>query len=165
LTRRRTEALLRSRISCLVHRLEDRGPVCGEQLFTGDLLTEIANTLDPIEVFYYSVTVSDEMAARVEAEMADLAVAAIATVEPTPYAHEVIASSRESGRTVGVVSNNSTRAVNAYPQTATTSAGVRLVAARASHDPALFKPSLYLIREALLGLRAESEVSVLAAIP
>ncbi len=54
------------------------------------------------------------MAARVEAEMADLEVAAVATVEPTPYAHEVIASSRESGRTVGVVSNNSTRAVNAY---------------------------------------------------
>jgi hypothetical protein len=80
LTRRRTKALLGSRISCLVHRLEDRGPVGGEQLFVGELPAEIANTPDPMEVFYYSATVSDEIAARVEAEMADLAVAPVATV-------------------------------------------------------------------------------------
>ena len=48
-----------------------------------------ANTPDPIEVFTYSATVSDEMAARVEAEMADLEVAAVPTAEPTPYVHEV----------------------------------------------------------------------------
>jgi beta-phosphoglucomutase-like phosphatase (HAD superfamily) len=81
------------------------------------------------------------MAARVEAEMADLEVASVATAEPTPYAHEVIVSARESGRTVGVVSNDSSRAVSAYLDRHDLSGWVRLVAARTSHDPGLLKPS------------------------
>jgi beta-phosphoglucomutase-like phosphatase (HAD superfamily) len=68
---------------------------------------------DPIEVFVYSATVTEDLSARVEADMADLEVAAVATAEPTPFAHEVIASARESGRTVAVVSNNSSRAIKA----------------------------------------------------
>jgi phosphoglycolate phosphatase len=81
------------------------------------------------------------MAARVEAEMADLEVAAIATAEPTPYAHEVIASARESGRTVAVVSNNSSHAVSAYLERHDLISSIRLVATRTHHDPALLKPS------------------------
>ena len=57
-------------------------------------------------MFYYSATVSDEMAARVEAEIADLEVAAVPTADPTPDVHQVISSARESGRIIGVVSNN-----------------------------------------------------------
>jgi HAD superfamily hydrolase (TIGR01662 family) len=127
----------------------------------GDLPEAIANTLDPIEVFRYSVTVSDEMAARVEAEMADLEVAAVTTAELTPYAHEVIASARESGRTVAVVSNNSSRAVNAYLDRHDLSSGVRLVAARSSYDPALLKPNPYLINEAVHRLAADPAASAL----
>ena len=65
-------------------------------------------------MFIYAAEVSPELAARVEAEMTDLEVAAAATAKPTPYVHEVLAGCRESGRTVAVVSNNSARAVNAY---------------------------------------------------
>lgn len=59
--------------------------------------TRCANTPDPIEVFTYSAAVSDEMAACVENEMADLEVAAVATAEPSPYVHEVIASALVGG--------------------------------------------------------------------
>ena len=76
--------------------LDFDGPICSifgglpaptvaeklRKLFTGELPDEIANTPDPIEVFYYSATVSDEMAARVEAEMADLEVAAVPPPSP-----------------------------------------------------------------------------------
>jgi phosphoglycolate phosphatase len=141
--------------------LDFDGPICSiyaglpastvaeklRQLFPG----EIANTLDPIEVFAYSATVSDEMAARVEAEMADLEVAAVTTAEPTPYVHEVIASARESGRIIGVVSNNSPRAVNAYLDRV----------ARTSHDLALLKPSPYLINAAVRGLDADPTAATL----
>jgi hypothetical protein len=88
--------------------LDFDGPICSiyaglpapkvadqlKTLFPGDLPDEIASTPDPIEVFCYSATISDEMAARVETEMADLEVAAAATAEPTPDIHEVIASAR-----------------------------------------------------------------------
>jgi phosphoglycolate phosphatase len=149
--------------------LDFDGPICSiyaglpaptvadklRKLFPGELPDDIVNTPDPIEVFTYSATVSDEMAARVEAEMADLEVAAVPTAEPTPYVHEVIASARESGRIIGVVSNNSPRAVNAYLDRHGLSDGIRLVVARTSHDPALLKPSPHLINEAVRGLDAE----------
>jgi HAD superfamily hydrolase (TIGR01549 family) len=155
--------------------LDFDGPICSifgglpaptvaeklRKLFTGELPDEIANTPDPIEVFYYSATVSDEMAARVEAEMADLEVAAVPTAEPTPYVHEVIASARESGRIVGVVSNNGPRAVNAYLDRHGLSDGIRLVVARTSHDPALLKPSPHLINEAVRGLDANPAATTL----
>jgi phosphoglycolate phosphatase len=155
--------------------LDFDGPICSifgglpaptvaeklRKLFTGPLPDEIAKTPDPIEVFYYSATVSDEMAARVEAEMADLEVAAVPTAEPTPYVHEVIASARESGRIIGVVSNNGPRAVNAYLDRHGLSGGIRLVVARTSHDPALLKPSPHLINEAVHGLDADPAATTL----
>jgi beta-phosphoglucomutase-like phosphatase (HAD superfamily) len=75
--------------------------------------------------------------------------------------HEVIASARESGRIVGVVSNNSPRAVNAYLDRHSLSGGIRLVVARTSHDPALLKPSPHLIDEAIRGLGANPAESAL----
>jgi len=155
--------------------LDFDGPICSiyaglpaptvaeklRKLFPGELPDEIANTPDPIEVFCYSATVSDELAARVEAEMADLEVAAVPTAAPTPYVHEVIASARESGRTIGVVSNNSPRAVNAYLDRHGLSDSIRLVTARTSHDPGLLKPNPYLIDEAVRGLNADSAATTL----
>lgn len=155
--------------------LDFDGPICSifaglpaptvaeklRQLFPDDLPDEIANTDDPIEVFKYSATVSDEMAARVEAEMTDLEVAAVPTADPTPYVHQVIASARESGRIIGVVSNNSPRAVNAYLDRHGLSDGIALVVARTSHNPSLLKPNPYLINEAVRGMDANPAESAL----
>ncbi len=155
--------------------LDFDGPICSiyaglpaptvaeklRQLFPGELPDEIANTEDPIEVFTYSATISDDMAARVEAEMADLEVAAVPTADPTPYVHEVIASARDSGRVVGVVSNNSLRAVNAYLDRHSLSGGIRLVVARTSHDPALLKPHPHLVETAIRGLSANAAMTAL----
>jgi HAD superfamily hydrolase (TIGR01549 family) len=149
--------------------LDFDGPICSifaglpaptvaaqlRKLLPGDLPEEIANTPDPIEVFTYSATVSEELAARVEAEMTDLELAAVPTADPTPYVHEVLASARESGRTVAVVSNNSPRAVNAYLARHDLSDGIGLVVARTSNDPALLKPSPHLIKEAVSDLNAD----------
>jgi phosphoglycolate phosphatase len=155
--------------------LDFDGPICSiyaglpaprvadqlKKLFLGELPPEIAKSPDPIEVFCYSATVSEEMAARVEAEMADLEVAASVTAEPTPYVHEVIASARESGRTIAVVSNNGPRAVNAYLDHHGLSDAIELVAARTSRDPALLKPNPHLIDEALRGLDATPAAAAL----
>jgi HAD superfamily hydrolase (TIGR01549 family) len=155
--------------------LDFDGPICSiyagltdatvaaqlRKLIPGELPEEIASTPDPIEVFTYSATVSDDMAARVEAEMADLEVAAVPTADPTPYVHQVIASARESGRIVGVVSNNSLRAVNAYLDRHSLSGGIRLVVARTSHNPALLKPSPHLINQAVRSLDADPAAAAL----
>lgn len=149
--------------------LDFDGPICSiyaglpdavvadklRKLIPGEIPDDILNTHDPIEVFRYSGTVNDDLAASVEAEMADLEVAAVSGARPTPYIHEVIASARESGRTVGVVSNNSLRAVSAYLDVHDLDGVIALVVARTSHDPALLKPSPYLIDEAVRGLGAD----------
>jgi phosphoglycolate phosphatase len=155
--------------------LDFDGPICSiyaglpaptvadklRQLLPGDLPDEITNTGDPIEVFKYSATVSDDLAARVEAEMTDLEVAAVPTADPTPYVHQVIASARESGRTIAVVSNNSPRAVSAYLDRHGLNDGIALVVARTSHDPALLKPSPHLINKAVRGLDAAPAATAL----
>jgi HAD superfamily hydrolase (TIGR01662 family) len=93
--------------------------------------------------------------------MTDLEVAAVPSAEPTPYVHEVIASACESGRIVGVVSNNSSRAVTAYLDRHGLSDGIRLIVARISHDPALLKPNPHLINEAIRGLDADPAATAL----
>jgi phosphoglycolate phosphatase len=114
----------------------------------------VADSPDPLEVFAYSATISGELAARVEAEMTELEVTAVATASPTPYVHEVVTACRDSGRSVAVVSNNSARAVRTYLTQHGLDDRIPHVVARTSHDPALLKPSPHLINLAVKALNA-----------
>jgi phosphoglycolate phosphatase len=116
---------------------------------------DIARTADPLEVFAYAATVSEDLAARVETEMTDQELAAVATATPTPYVHEVITACQNSGRSVAVVSNNSSRAVHAYLTRHGLDDRIGLVIARTNHDPALLKPSPHLITQAVHAFNAE----------
>jgi len=115
----------------------------------------IARTPDPIEVFAYAATVSEDLAARVETEMTDQELAAVVTAAPTPYIHEVVTACQNSGRSVAVVSNNSARAVHSYLARHGLDDRISLVVARTNHDPALLKPSPHLIIRAVDALKAE----------
>ena len=116
---------------------------------------EIARTADPLEVFAYAATVSEDLAARVETEMTDQELAAVATAAPTPYVHEVVTACQNSGRSVAVVSNNSAAAVHSYLARHGLDDRISLVVARTNHDPALLKPSPHLITQAVHALNAE----------
>jgi HAD superfamily hydrolase (TIGR01549 family) len=115
---------------------------------------EVEHTQDPMEVFAWSATVSPELAERVEAELTAQEVAAVATAEPTPYIHDVLAACRGTGRITAVVSNNSQRAVRAYLTRHGLADRTGPVFARASHDPALLKPNPHLILEAVEAIDA-----------
>jgi phosphoglycolate phosphatase len=132
------------------------------KLFTGQPVPEdIARTPDPMEVFAYAGTISAELSARVEAEMTDLEVAAVATAKPTPYIHDVLAACRESGRTTAVVSNNAERAVQLYLTRHGLDDRTGPVFARTSRDPALLKPSPHLIDKAVQDLNADPAATAL----
>ena len=122
---------------------------------------DIVHTRDPIEVFAYAGTISPELGARVEAELTDQEVAAVATAKPTPYVHDVLAACRESGRVTAVVSNNSERAVQFYLTRHGLDDRTGPVFARTSHDPALLKPSPYLIEKAVQALNADPAATAL----
>jgi len=114
----------------------------------------IERTEDPMEVFAYAGTVSPELAVRVEAQLTDQEVAAVATAKPTPYIHDVLAACRETGRITAVVSNNSERAVQTYLERHGLEDRTGPVFARASYDPALLKPNPHLIERAVQSLGA-----------
>jgi HAD superfamily hydrolase (TIGR01549 family) len=158
--------------------LDFDGPVCDifaglpaptvaerlRKLITGQGVTlpaQIASSLDPIEIFVFSATVSADLAAQVETEMADQEQAAAATARPTPYVHEVVTSCRDTGRAVAVVSNNSARAVRTYLQLHGLDDRIEFISARTSYDPALLKPNPHLIEQAMTGLGASSDECVL----
>jgi phosphoglycolate phosphatase len=159
-----------ARTRCLL--LDFDGPVCDifaglpditvadhlRKLITGQGITlpsDITATRDPIAVFTYSATISADLAARVEAEMTEQEVAAVPAARPTAYVHEIVASCRDSGRKVAVVSNNSDRAVRSYLHLRGLDDRVDLVIARTSHDPALLKPSQHLVDAAIRELAAD----------
>ena len=118
---------------------------------------QIACTADPFEVFAYAATVSENLAARVEAEMTDQELAAVPTAAPTPYVHEVVTACQNSGRSIAVVSNNSVRTVHAYLARHGLDDRISLVIARTNHNPALLKPSPHLITQAVDALAAQPE--------
>jgi HAD superfamily hydrolase (TIGR01549 family) len=122
---------------------------------------EIERTPDPMEVFAFAGTVSPELAARVEAELTKQEVAAVATAEPTPYIHEVLAACRESGRITAVVSNNSERAVQTYLARHGLDDRTGPVFARTSHDYTLLKPSPHLIQKAVDSVGADPAATAL----
>ena len=122
---------------------------------------DIAHCADPIEVFAYSATIGPDLAAKVEAEMADQEVAAVATARPAAYVHDVVISARESGRAVGVVSNNSERAVRAYLDQHGLADRIDYISARTSPDPALLKPHPHLLQQAITELDAPHNECVL----
>jgi phosphoglycolate phosphatase len=123
--------------------------------------SEIARSPDPIEVFTFSATITAELAAQVETEMAGQELAAVATAKPTLYIHDVITSCRNSRRHAAVVSNNADRAVRSYLHQHSLDDQFELVSARTSHNPALLKPSPHLIEQAMTGLAAAPAECVL----
>jgi phosphoglycolate phosphatase len=116
---------------------------------------DIKRSPDPFEVFAYAAATSEDLAARVEAEMSDQELAAVATAAPTPYVHEVVTACQNSGRSIAVVSNNSAQTVHAYLARHGLDDRISLVVARTNHDPALLKPSPHLITQAVDALDAD----------
>lgn len=141
------------------------GPVCS--LFAGTPTAPIAERLRTIltgagvalplairdtgnwfEIFAFAATTGPALARHVESELAALEAAAAQTAAPTPDLADVLSACHESGRQVAIVSNNSARAVDSYLDIHQLTGQIGAVAARTGHDPALLKPSSYLIKQA-----------------
>ena len=141
------------------------GPICS--LFAGTLTAPIADHLRGLitaegerlpqtvkdtgnwfEILTFAASISVNLAARIESELTELECTAVATAAPTPHVNDVITACRDSARSVGVISNNSERAVRSYLTAHDLDNYIDLIAARTSCDPAILKPSPFLIEQA-----------------
>lgn len=121
----------------------------------------IAETADPLAVVVHATNVRPELARQAEAELTSIEFEAVPSAQPTGYAHDVITSARESGRTVTVISTCSAAAVNAYLAHASLTELVDLVVARTEGIPA--PEYLALIQQALSELDAEPSSCAIVA--
>ena len=108
----------------------------------------IEGTGNWFEIFTFAASVSADLAARIESELTELERSAVPTAAPTPHVNDVISACRDSARSVAVISNNSEKAVRTYLAAHDLDNQIDLIAARISCDPALLKPSPYLIEQA-----------------
>ena len=153
------------------------GPICS--LFAGTPTAPIADRLREaiiqqgvhlpqvvedtgnwFEIFSFAASVSVDLAARVESELTEVECAAAATAAPTPYVNEVITACHDSARSVAVISNNSEKAIRAYLAAHDLDSQIDLIAARTSPDPAILKPSPYLIDQAATKLGTSASACV-----
>lgn len=108
----------------------------------------IRNTGNWFEIFAFAAITSLALARQVESELAALESAAAHTAAPTPDLADVLSACHDSGRQVAIVSNNSACAIRTYLDLHELTGQIDAVAARTGHDPAILKPSSYLIRQA-----------------
>lgn len=138
------------------------GPIC--RIFSGlraedvaarllELLTtdgvDIPPTLqqvtDPLDVLRFAGTAGRNVANRMDSMLSAAEVQAVESATPTPGSRELILACWQTGRPVGIVSNNSQFAVEKYLQKHDLAQLVDHVAARTQSEPSLLKPDPHLI--------------------
>lgn len=123
--------------------------------------THIADAHDPLEVLRFTSNLDSDLTERIDAALRAAEVVAAQRARPTPYARETILACRQTQRTVAVVSNNSTEAVETYLTAHDLIDHVDLVVGRTDLDPALLKPHPHLILQAVRALSADPATCIL----
>ena len=113
-----------------------------------DLPAELAEETDPLGFYRYTPQLSPNLATRVTQRLRAEEVEAAATAELTPGVVDVMRACKRTGRVVTVVSNNTPEAVETFLAKHDLSKYIEHVAGRSNADPALMKPSPYLLQRA-----------------
>lgn len=113
-----------------------------------ELPEDVRTAADPFDVLFYAAKLGQNEASYVEAAFRAHEVEAVQSAQSTPGADDLMRAWRGTGRSLAVVSNNSTSAVDTYLDIHDLRATVNVVSARASADISLLKPSPFLVNEA-----------------
>lgn len=160
---------------CRVLLLDFDGPVCS--VFSGisnrsaaeALVAELdspppsdlARTDDPFDILHFAASLGPAEATKIERRFTEIEIEAVRTARPTPDTAELIRDLWHRTDGLGVVSNNSAAAVDAYLQAHDLRQFVggarRGIYARSSSDVSLLKPNPHMLFEALADLHAAPE--------
>jgi phosphoglycolate phosphatase len=122
---------------------------------------EVQDVDDPLEVFRVAATVSPDAAMTAQQLLTAFKTRAIPTAEPTRGSADLIVTANRTGRTVTIVSNNSSAAIAAYLADHQLTGHIRAIVARDDHDPDRMKPDPYRVLAAIGMLGAENSECVL----
>lgn len=117
---------------------------------TGQQVTgQLATTTDPFAVLTYAATLPVGTAAEVEAECRRREQEAVSQAPATPHVRELLLWLRDTGRTVTIVSNNATDAVQDYLRNVGLTSLLAGISAREPADMAQLKPKPTLLERAI----------------
>jgi HAD superfamily hydrolase (TIGR01509 family) len=165
------------RLAEVLHRarallLDFDGPVCS--IFAGypplkvtarlrpllpDGGAELAAEAGPHDALHYATRFPPAVVRRIEQELHDAEVEAAETATPTPGAVELLQAAQ--GMPVAIVSNNTADAVRRYLDREKLTPCLRDIQGRPPTDPALMKPSPYMVLRALRTLGVAPAEAVL----
>jgi phosphoglycolate phosphatase len=110
---------------------------------------------DPLEVFNVVADVGYGQAEKAQRILAELESQAARAARPTVGSDDLMAAAWASGRTVTIVSNNSSAAIAAYLGDHGLAGYVTAIVGRDETDPVLMRPIPYRVRMAVSQLRAD----------
>ena len=113
-----------------------------------DVPAELTDEADTLSFYRFTPHLPPQLAARVSEMLRAEELEAATTAELTPGVVDVIRACRRTGRIVTVVSNNAPEAVETFLAKHDLSKYIEYVSGRSSADPALMKPSPYLLQRA-----------------
>ena len=116
---------------------------------------EVQELNDPLEVFRRVADLDADAAETAQAILTKLETRAVRAARPTAGAAELMAAAQATGRTLTIVSNNSSAAIAAYLGDHKLTRYVTGIVGRDDADPALMKPSPYRVRMAISQLGAD----------
>jgi phosphoglycolate phosphatase len=119
------------------------------------LPTKVRELNDPLEVFRQVASLAPDAAETAQALLTKLETRAARAARPAPGAAELMATAQATGRTVTIVSNNSSAAIAAYLGDHKLTRYITAIVGRDDADPALMKPSPYRVRMAISHLDAD----------
>jgi phosphoglycolate phosphatase-like HAD superfamily hydrolase len=126
-----------------------------------DVPAELAEETDPLGFYRYTPRLPPDLAARVTQHLRAEEVGAATTAELTPGVVDVMRACKQTGRVVTVVSNNTPEAVETFLSKHDLSKYIEHVSGRSNADPALMKPSPYLLQRAADAVEARLATSAL----
>ena len=118
-------------------------------------------TADPLALILWTASHEAELLEPLERREALAERSAAETATPTEQVNEVISLATESGRPVGIVSNNSRAAIDRFLELHGLSSEVTSIASRVIGRPELMKPSATPVVEAARSLGIPTEACVL----
>jgi beta-phosphoglucomutase-like phosphatase (HAD superfamily) len=121
---------------------------------TADLPAAIAAISDPVEIIAQAVAISPALAARIDAQLTNLEVAAARAARPAAYVHEALAACRDSWRTPAVISRHSGQAVSSYLDQRGLADQARNVTAIVTFPPGHLQTLPHLLEDAIHALDA-----------
>jgi phosphoglycolate phosphatase len=129
----------------------------------GEVPAHLAGLPNPLRTLRLVADLGDPKLTRAVTDACrDAEVTAIATAAPTPGADDVLRAAHDAGRSVAVVSNNSTNAVERYLHDHDLTRYIDGIAARDDDmDPRLLKPHPLLVETGLTTINADPRSAVL----